>query len=45
VPRPNPILHILRDSHPSLAERIDFANTYRPWSTGQPLVYGDKFRQ
>jgi STE24 endopeptidase len=45
VPRPNPILHILRDSHPSAAERIEFANTYRPWATGQPLAYGDKFRQ
>ena len=45
VPRPNPVLHILRDSHPSLAERIDFANTYRPWATGEPLVYGDKFRR
>ena len=45
VPRPNPILHIVRDSHPSLGERIDFANTYRPWAAGQPLRYGDKFRQ
>ena len=43
VPRPNAILHILRDTHPSLAERIDFANTYRPWASGRPLAYGDKF--
>src|SRR6185369_11237847 len=45
VPRPNPILHILRDSHPSVAERIEFANSYRPWERGERLEYGDKFRQ
>ncbi|HEX5386550.1 MAG TPA: M48 family metallopeptidase [Gemmatimonadales bacterium] len=33
-----------RDGHPSDAERIEFANTYRPWETGQPLKYGDRFR-
>jgi Zn-dependent protease with chaperone function len=30
-----------RATHPSLAERIRFANEYRPWETGQKLVYGD----
>lgn len=29
-----------RGTHPSLAERIRFANTYKPWETGAPLVYG-----
>ena len=24
-----------------LGERIDFSNDYRPWETGQPLVYAD----
>lgn len=32
---------LFRQTHPSLAERIRFANTYRPWETGHPLVYGD----
>ena len=45
VPRPNIVMHILRDTHPSVAERIAFANTYKPWATGEPLVYADKFRQ
>jgi hypothetical protein len=27
-----------------LAERIEFANSYRPWATGEPLTYADKFR-
>ena len=30
-----------RATHPSLADRIRFANTYKPWETGAPLVYGD----
>ncbi len=45
VSRPNIVMHILRDTHPSIAERIEFANTYRPWTKGEPLTYGDKFRQ
>jgi hypothetical protein len=34
---------IWRASHPSLGERIEFANDYHPWTTGAPLVYGDRF--
>jgi len=30
-PRPGPFYVLWRGSHPSLAERIEFANTYRPW--------------
>lgn len=30
-----------RATHPSLADRIRFANTYKPWVRGEPLVYGD----
>jgi STE24 endopeptidase len=30
-----------RATHPSLGERIRFANDYRPWETGGTLVYGD----
>ncbi|MBS0469864.1 MAG: M48 family metalloprotease [Proteobacteria bacterium] len=32
---------LFRQTHPSLAERIRFANTYRPWEKGEKLVYGD----
>ena len=44
-PRPGLLFKIFRESHPPLGERIDFANDYHPWSSGQPLVYGGKFRQ
>jgi Zn-dependent protease with chaperone function len=44
-PRPNAILHWLRGNHPTPAERIEFANTYRPWETAQALEYADKFKQ
>jgi STE24 endopeptidase len=44
-PRPGLLYKIFRESHPPLGERIEFVNEYRPWSTGQPLVYGGKFRQ
>jgi STE24 endopeptidase len=30
-----------RATHPSLADRIRFANDYKPWEKGEPLVYGD----
>ncbi|HET8624556.1 MAG TPA: M48 family metallopeptidase [Gemmatimonadales bacterium] len=43
VPRPALIYQIWRSPHPSLAERITFANEYRPWSAGAPLRYGDRF--
>jgi len=45
IPRPNAILHAIRESHPTLAERIEFANTYRPWEQGKPLEYGGYFRK
>jgi Zn-dependent protease with chaperone function len=31
-------------SHPSMATRIRLANQYRPWETGEPLVYEDLIR-
>lgn len=43
-PRPGVFYWLWRGSHPSLAERIEFANTYRPWEQGQPLRYGRYFR-
>jgi len=42
IPRPELFYTIFRGSHPSLADRIEFANTYHPWTTGAPLVYGDR---
>jgi STE24 endopeptidase len=42
VPRPAPLYQLWRAAHPSLAERITFANEYRPWATGAPLRYGDR---
>jgi Zn-dependent protease with chaperone function len=44
IPRPGPLFMWWRASHPSLGDRIDFANTYRPWESGEPLRYGEKFR-
>jgi Zn-dependent protease with chaperone function len=43
VPRPAPLYNFWRAAHPSLAERITFANEYRPWATGASLRYGDRF--
>jgi STE24 endopeptidase len=44
MPRPGWLYKLWRASHPPIGERIDFCNTYRPWETGQPLVYGRSFR-
>jgi Zn-dependent protease with chaperone function len=32
---------ITQATHPSIAVRIEFANNYKPWETGAPLVYGN----
>jgi Zn-dependent protease with chaperone function len=37
VPRPGALYILWRGSHPSLGDRIDFANSYRPWEKGQKL--------
>jgi Zn-dependent protease with chaperone function len=44
VPRTGVLDHLWRDSHPDPADRIEFANRYRPWATGGTLRYGDRFR-
>ena len=44
-PRPGLLYKIWRSSHPSLGDRIDFCNEYRPWETGEPSKYGDLFDQ
>jgi Zn-dependent protease with chaperone function len=44
VPRPGRFYTWFRASHPPVGDRIDFFNEYRPWESGQPLVYGELFR-
>jgi Zn-dependent protease with chaperone function len=44
VPHTGVLDHLWRDSHPDPADRIEFANRYRPWAEGGPLRYGDRFR-
>jgi Zn-dependent protease with chaperone function len=38
-PRPGWLFKLWRSTHPTLGERIDFCNAYRPWETGEPSVY------
>lgn len=35
-PRPHPFIRFWRYSHPPIAERIDFALSYKPWEEGKP---------
>jgi Zn-dependent protease with chaperone function len=44
-PRPGLLFKLWRENHPPLGERIDFVNDYHPWRTGEPLVYGDRFKK
>jgi Zn-dependent protease with chaperone function len=39
TPRPGTIPMIWLGSHPCIADRIEFCNTYHPWETGQPSKY------
>ena len=43
-PRPGIIARLWLGSHPTVAERIEFCNSYRPWETGQPSKYNDYIR-
>jgi Zn-dependent protease with chaperone function len=43
-PRPDVWVKWLRSSHPSLGERVDFCNAYRPWERGEPSRYQARFR-
>jgi len=45
VPRHGFWYTLLRASHPSIGDRIDFFNEYKPWKTGQPLRYEHLFKQ
>jgi STE24 endopeptidase len=44
VPRTGLLYRLWRGSHPDLADRIEFSNRYHPWSRGDSLRYGDRFR-
>ncbi len=43
VPRPGLIYNLCRATHPSVGERIDFANSYKPWKTGKTGKYEHLF--
>lgn len=43
-PKPGVLFVLWRSWHPPIAQRIKFANSYRPWETGQSLTYGGYFR-
>lgn len=43
-PRPGQLSVLWRSTHPTLAERIEFCNIYRPWETGEPRRYEALFR-
>jgi Zn-dependent protease with chaperone function len=43
-PRPSALVQFFRGSHPSVAERIDFCNSYHPWLQGQDGRYSSYFR-
>jgi Zn-dependent protease with chaperone function len=45
MPRHSWFYTVWRGSHPSIAERIEFCNQYRPWETDQPLKYENLFRR
>jgi Zn-dependent protease with chaperone function len=44
-PRPDEWVVWLRTTHPSIAERVEFCNEYRPWETDEPRRYERLFRQ
>ena len=44
VPRPGRLYLFFRASHPSLGDRVDFANSYRPWEEGKPSQYESQFK-
>lgn len=44
VPYPGWLERTFRLDHPSLGDRITFANSYHPWAEGKPLVYGDRIK-
>jgi Zn-dependent protease with chaperone function len=45
IPRPGLLYELWHGSHPSLGDRIDFANAYHPWRSAEPLKYGHLFKR
>jgi STE24 endopeptidase len=45
VPRPAFLDKLWRGTHPPLGDRIDFANTYHPWTTGEAGKYEHLFKR
>jgi Zn-dependent protease with chaperone function len=43
-PRPGWFYTVWRGTHPSAGERIDFANSYRPWESGGQMWYAGHFK-
>ncbi len=43
VPWHNLLYKLWRDTHPPIGERITFFNEYKPWETGDPVVYEKHF--
>lgn len=44
LPQPGILYKLWRYDHPTYKERVDFANTYRPWEQGKPLEYQKYFK-
>ena len=44
-PSPSPLIVFFRASHPPLAERLEFCNTYHPWLQGQEERYSEYFKR
>jgi Zn-dependent protease with chaperone function len=44
-PRPAAWYKILRADHPVLGDRIDYANTYKPWEKGEKLEFEEYFKR
>ena len=45
ISRPGWLYKFWRSTHPTLGERIDYCNNYRPWEEGKPLKYESLFRK
>jgi Zn-dependent protease with chaperone function len=45
IPRPGLLYKLWRSSHPTLGDRIDFCNSYRPWEKGMPGRYETLFKE
>lgn len=44
-PQPGLLYKLWRASHPTLGDRIDFCNEYRPWENGEALKYQALFKR